>query len=240
MVTIGRQFNGPPNSGNGGWVSGLIAAEAAAHGAAHPITTRLATPPPLDVPLVWENVDGVTHLMTHGGALVGSAQPGSFSHDVPPPPSAGEVSAGLEHYPGFKHHPFNTCFTCGTARGEGDGLRLFTGPIDPSDSTRTAGPWHAHEAFAEADGTIGVPVSWAALDCPGGWAADFTVQPMVLGTMTAQVFSAPVASREYRATGQLIERSGRKFTTATALYDGEDLIGRAEQVWIEIDPAKFA
>ncbi|GAA2086918.1 hypothetical protein IDH50_08330 [Aeromicrobium tamlense] len=237
MVTIPRQFNGPPDSGNGGWVSGLVAQARLEQGHTGPVTSRLRMPPPLDTPLAWEHDADETRLMTHGGALVGTSAPGSFTREPPPFLDAKTVQTGYDGYPGFTTHPFDQCFTCGTGRGEGDGLRIFTGPVGDD---LTGAPWHVHEAFGEDDGAVGVPVAWAALDCPGGWAADFSVQPMVLGTMTAEVYSAPVVGETYHAIGQLAQRDGRKFFTSTALYtpDGE-LVGRSEQVWIEIDVATF-
>lgn len=237
MVTIPRQFNGPPTSGNGGWVSGLIASAFATRGHDGPITTRLRMPPPLSTPLAWEHDDSSTRLLTHGGAVVGTAEPGAFTREPPRHVDADEVARGLKAYPGFEQHPFDLCFTCGTARAEGDGLRLFSGPIDDG---LTAAPWHVHPGFAH-DGVIGTPVVWAALDCPGGWAADFTAQPMVLGTMTASVLHHPEPGSTLHAVGQLARRDGRKFFTSTALYtaDGE-LVGRSEQVWIEIDIADFS
>lgn len=236
MVTIPRQFNGPPTSGNGGWVSGLIAAAFASRGHAGPISARLRMPPPLATPLAWEHDDSSARLLTHGGAVVGTAGPGAFTREPPPFVDADDVAHGLASYPGFEHHPFDLCFTCGTARAEGDGLRLFTGPVGDG---LTAGPWHAHPAFA-SDGAIGTPVLWAALDCPGGWAADFTAQPMVLGTMTASVEQAPEPGSTLHAVGRLDRRDGRKFFTSTALYTpAGDLVGRSEQVWIEIDLADF-
>lgn len=238
MVMIPRQFNGPPTSGNGGWVSGLIAdAFAEAHDHDGPVTTRLMIPPPLDTPLAWEHESDRTLLLTHGGAQVGSATAGAFTREPPRFVDAAEVATGLGAYPGFAHHPFDLCFTCGTARGNGDGLRIFSGPIGDG---LTAAPWRVHDAFADADGTVPIPITWAALDCPGGWAADFSAQPMVLGTMTAEVLASPEAQLTYHAVGRLSAREGRKFITDTALYtpDG-DLVGRAEQIWIEIDVAAF-
>ena len=151
-----------------------------------------------------------------------------------------EAAAGLAHYPGFAHHPFDHCFTCGTARDEGDGLRLFAGPVDPANPTDTA-PWTPHEAFGDHDGALDLPVAWAALDCPGGWAADFSRNTMVLGRMTAQVNRRPRVGEAYIAVGHLDAQEGRKFLTDTALYaaDGE-LLGRAEQTWILIDIADFS
>ncbi len=145
----------------------------------------------------------------------------------------------MASYPGFTLHPFDRCFTCGTAREAGDGLRLFTGPV--GDGRRTAGTWTPDPGVAGDDGLLDVPTTWAALDCPGGWAADFTAQAMVLGRMTAHVLRRPAAGEPLVASGLLRERDGRKFRTATALHttDGE-LLGRAEQVWIEIDLARFS
>ena len=226
MVTIRAQFNGPTHSGNGGYVCGMLADELGDG----PVTSTLREPPPLDTPLTWERGDDEVRLMTAGGAIIGAAVDGDFRRDPVPCPTATEAADGLAAYPGFHHHPFDHCFTCGTQRAEGDGLRLFTGPVGDS---RTAGPWSPHQAFAEPDGTIDVPTSWAALDCPGGWAADFNENVVLLGRMTAQVFRRPRAGEDLYATGRLDERDGRKFHTSTALYtpDGE-LLGRAEQTWI--------
>ncbi|TSD68358.1 hypothetical protein [Aeromicrobium piscarium] len=230
MVTIARQFNGPPGSGNGGYASGVIAAGIEHDG---PVEVRLTTPPPLDTPLTYEHDHDEVRLVTHGGALVGHARPGGFLRDAPRFASAEEIAAGAAGYPGFEHHPFDLCFTCGTQRGEGDGLRIFSGPIGDG---LTAAPWDAHAGFAGENGAIDEPVTWAALDCPGGWAADFSQQPMLLGTMTAEVYAVPAAGQRYHAVGQLDRREGRKFFTSTALYTPEaQLVGRAEQVWIEID-----
>ncbi|AWB91356.1 hypothetical protein [Aeromicrobium chenweiae] len=233
MVTIPAQFNGPDHSGNGGYVAGLIAHEVGTG----PVTSTLRIPPPLDVPLSWESDGEHVRLLTAGGAVVGEAEPGELVRKVPELPSAADATTGLAAYQGFENHPFDRCFTCGTARGEGDGLRLFTGPFAEG---RTAAPWTPHASFADEDGLLDVPTTWAALDCPGGWAADFTRQAMVLGRMTAEVLRRPRTGESLIATGELSERSGRKFLTSTALYavDGE-LLGRAEQVWIEIDVATF-
>jgi hypothetical protein len=236
VVTIPGQFNGPLHSGNGGYVAGLLAEEVGSH---QPATSTLRIPPPLDVPLSWEHDGTDVRLLTAGGALVGSASPGSFSREVAACPTPEEAAAGLAHYPGFSQHPFDHCFTCGTARGEGDGLRLFAGPIDPAEPGLTAAPWTPHEAFGGDDGAIDAPVAWASLDCPGGWAADFNRNTMVLGRMTAQVNRRARVGEPCIAVGHLHAQEGRKFLTDTALYADGELLGRAEQTWILIDIATF-
>ena len=233
MVMIPAQFNGPEHSGNGGYVSGLLAAEVLVAG---PVTSTLRIPPPLDVALSWERDRDDVRLLTAGGAVIGSATPGEFARDVPGPPTTAEAEHGLAQFAGLDHHPFAHCFTCGTARSDGDGLRLFPGPAGDG---RTATAWTPHASFGDVDGLLDTPTTWAALDCPGGWAADFTQQVMVLGRMTAQVVRPPRVGEPHLATGVLRGRDGRKFTTDTALYtaDGE-LLGRSEQTWIEV-PATF-
>ncbi len=235
MVTISTQFNGPDRTGNGGYVAGLIAHEHADSGA---VTSMLRIPPPLGVPLTWEKQAAETHLLTAGGAVVGEARAGEFTRDPPSCPTPDQAAAGLAAYPGFHHHPFDRCFTCGTDRAEGDGLRLFTGPFAED---LTAAPWTPHHAFGGEDGAIETPVMWAALDCPGGWAADFTHNTIVLASMTAQVLRRPRAGEPCVAVGRLHQHVGRKFFTDTALYaeDGE-LLGHAEQLWIAIDLANFS
>ncbi|MGH3459395.1 hypothetical protein [Aeromicrobium sp.] len=231
MVTIPAQFNGPERSGNGGYVCGLLADE---HGS-EITTSTLRQPPPLDTPLTWERDDLEVRLVTAGGAIIGAAVEGSFAREAVPCPSEDKAASGLAAYPGFVRHPFDHCFTCGTQRGEGEGLRLFAGPVDDN---RTATPWSPHPAFGRADGALDVPLSWAGLDCPGGWAVDFNRHSILLGRMTAQVIRLPRVGEELLATGRLDEHDGRKFLSSTALYtrDGE-LLGRAEQTWIEMKTA---
>ncbi|WP_375002742.1 hypothetical protein [Aeromicrobium sp. CTD01-1L150] len=231
MVMIAAQFNGPATSGNGGYVCGLLAGE---HGA-RVATSTLRQPPPLDSALTWERHEETLSLVTAGGAVVGDVSAGSFVADPPPAPTPDEVADGLAAYVGFDHHPFDRCFTCGTSRDEGDGLRIFTGPVD---EVRTVGPWTPHPAFDAGDGTVSTSIAWAALDCPGGWAADFTAQLMLLGRMTGELLRHPRIGEPLAATGTLLEHDGRKFRTATALHTpGGELVGRSEQVWIEVAQA---
>jgi hypothetical protein len=39
--------------------------------------------------------------------------------------------------------------------------------------------------------------------------------------------------------GRLLAEQGRKTRTATSLYDGGRLVGRAEHTWIVVDPGDF-
>jgi hypothetical protein len=234
MVTIPAQFNGPLRSANGGYACGLLAEE---HGS-EISTSTLREPPPLDSPMTWERDGDELRLVTAGGAIVGSVVTGSFAREPVPCPTEAEATTGLADYPGFHDHLFDHCFTCGTQRSEGDGLRIFPGPCGPR---RTATPWTPHEAFAEADGSVGIPVTWAALDCPGGWSVGFDKVAMVLGRMTGHVLRRPRPGEKLLATGRLDAQEGRKYLASTALYAiGGELLGRAEQTWIQVDVADFS
>ncbi|HRI98971.1 MAG TPA: hypothetical protein PLZ93_25320, partial [Nocardioides sp.] len=147
-------------------------------------------------------------------------------------------------YPGLASHPFPTCFSCGTGRDPGDGLRIFPGPVGDDRVAATwtpdpsvAGDWHE---YTDATREVGHAVTWAALDCAGGWAADVGVRHMVLGTMTARLDSLPVVGAEHVVVGAWRGESGRKRISATSLYGADGrLVGTAEQVWIAVDPADF-
>lgn len=234
MVTIPAQFNGPLRSGNGGWVCGLLADEWARRDGPTVVTSNLLQPPPLDTTLTWEEDEeaGELRLLTAGGAVIGTATQGTFAADPPPVVSPADADAGAAAYPGYTNHPFDHCFTCGTARDPGDGLRIFSGPIADG---RTAAPWHVHPAFADDDGLIPTPVTWAGLDCPGGWAGGFPDDVILLGRLTAEVLRLPAPGETLLATGWQRAREGRKRMTSTALYtDDGSLVGRSEQVWIAV------
>ena len=79
-----------------------------------------------------------------------------------------------------------------------------------------AADWHE---YADATREVGHAVTWAALDCAGGWAADIGERPMVLGTMTARLDSLPGSARSTWSSARARGESGRKRISATTLYD---------------------
>lgn len=140
-------------------------------------------------------------------------------------------------YAGFGQHPFPECFVCGPHRAPEDGLRLFPGRTVPGS---TAAPWQPGTSVTSAAGSVPLEIVWAALDCPGGWAADIEGRPMVLGTMTARVDEIPAVGEECVVTGQLRGTDGRRSQTATSLYgrDGRPL-AHAYATWVEIEAEAF-
>ena len=91
---------------------------------------------------------------------------------VPP----AEARAAMATYPGLRTHPFPGCFVCGPDRAEGDGLRIFPGPVTPASdgAVRVGAVWTPHPSTSEDFHTYvddvpraSLPVTWAALDCTG-------------------------------------------------------------------------
>lgn len=252
LIVPGR-FRGPASSGNGGWTAGALAAtmpHAEDRCRSWPaITVALRQPPPLDEPLpVAEDSDGA-HVASYDGRPVATAR--FADHEPVPvaPVSAEEARAAEASYPGLRSHPFPTCFACGTGRAEGDGLRIFPGEVTPDGgAVRTAATWTPHPSLAEDRHEYrddvrhaSLPVTWAALDCIGGWAGDLTERLMVLGTMTARIDTLPVIGEEHVVMGTTSGREGRKTFTASTLYDADGrVVAVAEHVWIAVDPAAFA
>ena len=230
-LVVPARFNGPAGSGNGGWSAGALAAYVDADGGAVEVTLR--QPPPLDTPMEVVEDDGVMTAM-HEGAPALVARRAALAPEGVPAVSMALAREAATRYPGLEQHPFPTCFTCGTEREPGDGLRIFPGRVDDLDGRpRVAAPW----VTGEAD----LRVVWAALDCAGAWAADMEDRMMVLGRMTAEVLGTPVAGEEHVVVGLARGSEGRKHRTATTVVDPRGaVLGRAEQVWIEVSPDAFA
>ena len=246
-LVVPRRFRGPNSSGNGGWSAGALAhVQDPAHGSA--VTVTLRQPPPLETPME-VTVDGTGLVATSDGATVLQAQPAATEPIRVDPVPADEARAAEATYPGLEGHPFPECFACGTGREPGDGLRIFPGQVsDQGDQVRAAATWIPHKSLSEdwheyagAQRRVSLPVTWAALDCVGAWAADMAERMMVLGRMTARIASLPVVGEEHVVIGLARGADGRKHHTAASIYDSRgDLVGVAEHVWIEVDPAAFA
>jgi len=165
-IVIARQFRGPPNSGNGGYVCGVLAREV--QGAT---TVALRALIPLDVPLTLERGENGARLVGADGTLIAEGQRATTPlPDPPAPPSLEQARAAGASCP-FIDKPFHPpCFTCSSIREDGDGLRILPGQIAGAPAGRIACVWTPHASFADADGIIPEEIVWAALDCPGSLA----------------------------------------------------------------------
>lgn len=220
LVRIDRRFRGPAESGNGGYTSGLIAGFVDAE--AVEVTLRL--PPPLERPLAAEREPGRARLLD-GEDVVAEAVAAALADRPPAPVGWREAAAATARFPGFAEHAFPECFVCGPARAEGDGLRIFPGPV-AGRAGLVAAPWVARD--------VEPALVWAAIDCPGAFGAGVSGRGQtVLGRMTATVRRLPEEGERCVAVGWPLGEDGRKLHAGTALYgeDGEALAW-ARQTWI--------
>ncbi len=152
---VDARFCGPPGSGNGGYVAGLLAnvlgetagalgapASSAALRAASSSTSRnsrsdveavevtLRRPAPLDKPLdVRATDDGVE--LIDGDELIAEAFGTTVGVEPPPMPDLDVVlEAAARGEAQRATMQYNDCFVCGATRAEGDGLRIFSGWTD--------------------------------------------------------------------------------------------------------------
>jgi hypothetical protein len=221
-MIIDSRFNGPPDSGNGGYSAGVCAQLAPAG----TVEVTLRKPPPLNVQLTWREEDGVVRVFDPDGGLVAEARSTTLDPDeVVAPVSWDEAVAASASYPGFTTHPFPTCFVCGPQRLPGDGLRLFPGRLP---DRRTATPFTVPDQVAPE-------LIWASLDCPGGWAVPLEGRPYLLGRLTAQVDSLPSPGERCVVMGAMTGEDGRKAYTLSSLYGADgSLLAAARATWIAI------
>jgi hypothetical protein len=227
-VTIATRFNGPPNSGNGGYVSGLLAKRI--NGASE---VSLRAPPPLETPLLLEH-DNTSARLTHEGVLIGEAQAAAFDLIAPAAPTLAQAQAARARYRGLLNHNYPTCFVCGQGRPAHDGLELYTGPVEDADMV--ACDWTPGADLANADGRVREEFIHAALDCPSYWALPRGGEiKALLARFTASIDAPlPHAGEPLIVAAWPLASEGRKHRGASALYTATgDVIARAEALWIE-------
>jgi hypothetical protein len=236
-LTIEPRFNGPPDSGNGGYTCGRLAAFVDAD--AVEVTLRL--PPPIGCALEVER-EGDAVLLRDGGALVAEARPTQLELDAPAPVDLAEAQRAVADSPFLEvdMHPFPTCFVCGPKRTPGDGLRIFAGPVAQRDVF--AAPWRAPADLADEHGALPPEIVWAALDCPTSvpvandpGAGQF--RPIVLARLAVRVFQPVIAGEPHTIVSWPIELDGRKRHAGAALHSSAgDLLAVARALWIELKP----
>ena len=228
LIRIDRRFRGPPDSGNGGYVAGLLARALGGSG----VEVTLRAPPPLDRDLQVV-VDGDRAELLAGGVLIAAARRMPVDLIIPPPPSLDVARDAERRYAGFASHPFPGCFVCGPERAVGDGLRIFPGAMAGDD--RVAGVWTPDASLSDGAAGVAVEHFWAALDCPGYFAVRERAGIAVLGRIAAEILRRPSAGEAMVVTGWSIESEGRKHRVGTALHDRDGtLCAKAAATWVTI------
>lgn len=238
-ITIDKRFCGPPNSGNGGYVCGLLAHHI---GAGAEITLR--APPPLGQRLeIAASANGALDLR-QGEALLATARPARIEISEIPVASYPEAENAVRRTPfDENNHIFPTCFVCGPTRAPGDGLRIFAGPLSARTGRKAgafAASWIPDANLADDDGSVGAEFIWAALDCPTGYAVACHLTPgeagtILLGRMSARIDQRPQPGDRCVVVAWPTKRTGRKLFASSALLraDGE-VLAVAQATWLQV------
>jgi hypothetical protein len=223
MPMIDPALEGPPGACQGGYACGLLAGHLPADA-----EVTLRKPVPLGTELrVARAGEGMA--LYAGDELVADGVSTRLDDEAPEPPTFAEALAATVEYPGLRSHPYPNCVGCGTARSDPAALRIFPGPVFGRDLL--AAVWYPGKPVTIDD-------AWAALDCPGGWAAMHlgkTDKPAVLGRMAARVSLPAEPENAYIVVGWLGQVSGRKLTAGSALYSREGTLhGFSRQTWLTL------
>ena len=230
-ITVAAAFNGPQESGNGGYACGLVAQ--ALGGRAE---VSLRSPVPLEVPLRLEPGPGGepdTVELRDGEVLVAEARRSDgLRLEVPAPvdpATARRVAAG---YRGAQEGVFSHCFVCGRARQ--DSLGVFAGEV--AGRELLASPWTPPAWTAGAAGAVRPELVWAVLDCPNYFASYHGREPALAFLVRASVeIDAPVASgEEHVVIAWPLRVEGRKrFAGSALLSAGGEVLARCEAMLVE-------
>jgi hypothetical protein len=208
----------------------------------------LRAPPPLERPLdVLRVADGDVELRDNDRLL---ATARVVTIDVPDVPKvsfeAAEEAVGRTPYDEQTHN-LPTCFVCGPARADGDGLRIFAGPLQaapiPGKPVVFAASWVPHGSLSDEDGYVAPEFVWAALDCPTGYCSvgarhlglngDETI---LLGRMAARIDRRPRPGDRCVVAAWPTGREGRKLFAESALLSQEqDVLAIARTTWLLVD-----
>lgn len=245
VVVVEERFRGPPQSGNGGYVSGLLselltrARAASAPLSAAEVTLR--SPVPLDLPLaVVREPDALRVLDAE--RLIAEAHLTSLELDVPAPPSFEEALAQRSSslalrvgrhpiLPGERLGVHPICFCCGAELAADAGLHVYAAALPGRDLVAAA--WDAPAAFADENGHLPPAIVGTALDCPGQFAwYRKGLGASLLGRMTLRI-DKPVRAQRCVVIGWSMGQEGRKHYAGTALFDAQgELCACAKSVWI--------
>jgi hypothetical protein len=235
-VTIARRFRGPPNSANGGYSCGRLAAFING-----PAEVTLRQPPPLELEMrvvAESGNDGAA--MYAADQLIASARPAEMSGQPLAAPTFEDAVAASARTFSPSMHKLPMCYVCGPDRAPGDGLRIFCGPVDTADtdwSGTVAAPWIPEPYMSDGRGMVSTEFVWAALDCPTAYASGSPAgfPTILLGRQSVTILRGPAVGEKCIIAARQTGREGRKYFAVATLFDaGGTPLALCHATWIEV------
>lgn len=229
QIEVAGRFHGPPSMGHGGYVAGLFATRTDG-----PVRVTLRRPTPLDTPLEMVELGDQRYELRAGDDVVAASEPTSFTLEVPRAPTLEEArsaeAGSPSHFDGRGVH--GQCFGCGN-RPEGEGLRVFAGPLVLDGRPVVAGTWRPTDEMVGPDGDVDPLWVLAALDCPGAFAfIAAEVRAGLLGRIEFEQHARVPGDAEHVVLGWQVGHDGRKMFAGTALFDADGaLLAGALATW---------
>ncbi len=214
-LSVPRRFNGPLESGHGGYCSAVLAAFVDG-----PAEVTLRSPVPLETALDVVRGDDGTVRVAEGETLVAEAAPTpELDLEVPDRVSVEEARAAKARYRGSTEGLFSHCFVCGPGRE--DALGVFAGEVE--DREVVASTWTPPEWTADDAGAVLPEFIWAVMDCPTYFAAyrEGAMPMSFLGRMAARIDAPVLAGEEHVVMAWPISRDGRKQDAGAAVISSE-------------------
>ncbi len=227
-IRVGRWFQGPTGSGQGGWTAHRLASRLSG-----PVTMAIRAPIPLDADLHVVGGEGRWELIDEHGVtiMIADAWEPAFA-DTP----AVTIAAAREARSGFAdlitEHPVPFCFSCGTQH---DSMRVHAAPLPDG---RFASDWTVPD-WAATDGAVDTGTLWAALDCCAAWWVGWSQEQRL--AFTVQYAVEQTAPLEPGATYALVAWGGdgasgwqgRKRHAASAAFDADGrCVARSVSLWV--------
>lgn len=197
-LVIEERYCGPSDSGNGGYVCGLVAGIL---GRAAEVTLR--RPPPIGRTLLVRQSDAGGVALLDSAEVVATGLPARVEVEVPEAVGLRDAVEARPTIPWLRPASLPEV------------LRLWTG------AGRGRRPPHLSRSGGWSPGSRGAirpEFLWAALDCPGGFANGFPETTMVLGRLAMQLVRPIEPGTESVVVGWSEAVEGRKHFAGTAMF----------------------
>lgn len=236
-IRIGDWFQGPTNSGQGGWTAQRFLAAVAEH-TDRPMTAAIKAAIPLEVDLTVVGHDDRWELAAPDGTTIMVATPWEPAFaDTSPVTIEAARAARHRFLDTVDEHPVPSCFSCGQLP---ESMGVHAGPLDDG-TDRFATDWTVPDWTVDEAGRVDPGALWAAIDCCAAWWVGWSRERRV--ALTVQYAVEQLHPLEPGATYALVgwagdrdpEWEGRKRHAASAAFDAEGrCVARSVSFWLSV------